>query len=133
MVRCITSNVFHMLHFCRFFYCLGWFDTIEFNRMPCPNNKMHDDAVFADWFHYQLTKFRFQILIVLSQFFHAHIAYNIDCAKIIAAFFRISQCLHGLIWLNLVVCHDQTTVCTMMRFSLVDSAINWLCLKCVYW
>ena len=171
MVRCITCNVLHMRQFCRFLYCLGWFDTVEFNRLPCPNNEMYDDAVFADRFHYQLTmfgiscidmaisilscsycicnrywqnhrsilpnfllfawfdtlefnrlpcsnnkiyddadfadRFRYQlamfgirVLIWISPLLHAHIEYEIDTAKIIAAFFRISNCLHDLIRLN---------------------------------
>ena len=60
MVRCITCNVFHMQQFCKWFYCLAWFYTVEFNRLPCP------------------------------------------------------------------------TRCTMMRFLLIDSAINWPFLKFVY-
>ena len=66
---------------CRFLYCLAWFDTVEFNRLPCPNNKMHDDTVFADRFPCQLSKFRIRILIGLSRIFHDHIAYKIDSAK----------------------------------------------------
>ena len=64
---------------------------------------------------------------------HAHIAYKIDTDKIILTFFRISYCLHDLIRLNSIVCHVQTTRCTMMWFSMIDSDINWLCLKCEYW
>ena len=33
---------------------LAWFDTLEFNRLPCSNNKMYDVAVFNDRFRYQL-------------------------------------------------------------------------------
>ena len=57
MVRCSTCNVFHMRQFFRFLYCLAWFDTVEFNRQPCPNDKMYDDIVFADRFRYQLAMF----------------------------------------------------------------------------
>ena len=133
MVLCITCNVIHMRQFCRFLYCLAWFDTVEFNRLPCPQNEMYDDAVFANRFHYLLTMFGIRVLIWLSRLFHAHIAYVIDTDKIIAAFLRISYCLLDLIRLNSIVCHDQTTRCTMMQFSLIDSAIIWLCLECVYW
>ena len=134
MVRCITCNVLYMRQFCRFLYCLAWFDTVEFNRLPCPKNEMYDDAVFANRFHYQLTTFGIRVLIWLSWFFHAHIAYVIDTEKkIMAAFFRISYSLLVLIRLNSIVCHDQTTRYTMMRISLIDSAINWLCLKFGYW
>ena len=58
---------------------------------------MYDDAVFANRFHYQLTMFAIRVLIWQYRFFHGHIAYVIDIAKIIAAFFRISYCLLDLI------------------------------------
>ena len=85
---------------------------------------MNDDAVFADRFRYQLTMFGIHVLIGLSRLLHAHIAYETDTDKIIAAFFRISYCLHDLIRLNAMVCHVQTTRCTMMWISMIDSAIN---------
>ena len=133
MVRCLTCNVFYMRQFCRFFYCLAWFDTVEFNRLLCPDNEIYDDAVFADRLRYQLTMFEIRILIWLSRLLHAHIAYEVDTSNIIETFFRISYCLHDLIWLNSIVCHVQTTRCTMIWFSTIDSDINWLCLKCAYW
>ena len=34
---------------------------------------------------------------------------------------------------NSIDCRDQRSRCTMMRFSLLDFAINWLCLEIVYW
>ena len=40
-----------------------WFDTGEFNRLQFANDKMYDDAVFADRFHYQLTIFRIGLLV----------------------------------------------------------------------
>ena len=73
MVRCITCNVFHMRQCGIFFNCLTWFDTVEFNRLPCLNNKMHDDAVFADWFRYQLTMFGIRVLKWVFRLLHAHI------------------------------------------------------------
>ena len=121
-----------MRHFCRFFYRLAWFDTVEFNCMPCPNNEMYDDAVFANQFRYQLTMFGIRVLIDLSRHLHPHITYDIDTANIMAAFCQISYCLHDLIRLNSIVCHVQTTRCTMMWFSMIVSEINWLCLKCLY-
>ena len=133
MVRCITCNVFHMRKFCRFFYCLAWSETVEFNLQPCPNNPMHGDAVFAIRFRYQLAIFWMLVLIWLSRLLHAHIPYEIITDKIIAAFFRISYCSHDLIRLNSIDCHDQTTRYTMMQFSPIDSAIIWLCLECEYW
>ena len=36
------------------FQLLVWFDEVEFNCMPYPNDKMYDDAVFADAFRYSL-------------------------------------------------------------------------------
>ena len=74
-----------------------------------------------------------RVLIWISRLLHAHIAYEMDAAKIIAAFFRISYCLLDLIRLNSMVSHIQTARYTIMRISLVDSAINWLCLEFVYW
>ena len=85
---------------------------------------MYDDAVFADRFHCQLTMFRIRVLLFLSRLLRAHIAYGIDNAEIIAAFFRISYRLHDLIRLNSIVCHVQTRRCTIMRFTLLDSDIN---------
>ena len=53
---------------------------------------MYDDAVFADRFRYQLTMFEIREVIGLSRLVHANIAYEIDTAKIVAAFFRIFYC-----------------------------------------
>ena len=82
MVRSITCNVFHMRQFCRFFYSLAWFDTVEFNLLPCSNDKKYDDVHFVDRFRYQLAKFGNRLLIGLYRFLHAHITYEIDTAKI---------------------------------------------------
>ena len=86
MVRCITCNVLHMRKFCRILNCLAWFETVQFNRLPCPKNEMYDDAGFAIRFRYQLTMFEIRVLIWQSWLLHAHIAYITDVAKIIAAF-----------------------------------------------
>ena len=118
---------------CRFFYCFAWSETIEFNRLPCPNNEMYGDAVFSIRFRYLFAIFGVRLLIWLSPLLHADIAHEIDTDKFIAAFFRISYCLLDLIRLNSIVCHDQTKRYTMMQFSLIDSAIIWLCLECAYW
>ena len=61
---------------------------------------MYDDAVFAIRFRYQLAMFGIRVLIWISRLLHAHIAYEIDTAKIIASFFRIPYCLLDLIRLN---------------------------------
>ena len=45
------------------FLLFAWFDTVEFNRLPCSNNKMPDDVVFDDRFRYQLIMFEVCILI----------------------------------------------------------------------
>ena len=126
MVRCSTCNVFHMRQSCRFFYCLAWVDTVDFNRLPCSNDKQYDDVVFLDLFRYQLAMFGNRLFIGLSRFLHAHIAYKLITAEIIAAFCRIFYCLYDLIRLNSIAHRVQTTKCTMMQFSLIDSAINWL-------
>ena len=57
---------------------------------------MYDDAVFDDQFRYQLTIFGIHVLKGLSRLRHAHITYEIDTAKIIAAFSQTSYCLHDL-------------------------------------
>ena len=61
---------------------------------------MYDDGVFAIRFRYQVAMFEIRVLIWISRLLHAHIAYEIDTAKIIAAFFRISYCLLDLKRLN---------------------------------
>ena len=85
---------------------------------------MFDDAVFADRFRYQLTMYGFRVLIGLARLLHDDIAYEIDTAKINAEFFRISYFLHDLMRLNLIVCHVQTTRCSIRRFLLIESANN---------
>ena len=114
------------------FLLFDGFYTLELNRLPCSNNKIYDNADFADRFRYQLAMFGIRVLIWLSWLLHAYIAYITDGAQIIAAFCRIFYCLHDLIRLNSMVGYVQTTRCTMIWFSMIDSDINWLCLKCVY-
>ena len=108
------------------FLLFAWFDTLEFNRLPCSNNKMYDDAVCADRLRYQLTIFGIRLLIGLFRLLHGHIAYVTDGTKMIEAFCRVSYCLHDLIRLSSIVCHVRTTRCTMMWFSMIVSDINWL-------
>ena len=55
---------------------------------------MYDDAVFAYRFRYQLSMIGIRVLIGPSRLCHAHIACEIDTAKITAAIFRISYRLH---------------------------------------
>ena len=133
MVRCNSCNLLYKRQFCRFFYCLELNDTVEFNRLQCPNDKMYDDVVFADRFRYSLAMLWNRLLIGLSRLLHANIAYEIDTAKIITAFFRISYCFYDFIWLNSIPCRVQTTRYTIVWFSLLDSVVNWLCLKYMYW
>ena len=59
------------------FLLFAWFDTVEFNHLPSPNNKLYDDVVFDDRFRYQLTMLEVYILIGLSRLLHTHIAYEI--------------------------------------------------------
>ena len=83
------------------FYCLPWFDIVEFNCLPCPNNEMYDDAGFADRCRYQLIMFEIRVLIGYLDFLVLKIAYEMDTAKIIAAFCLISYCLYDLIrWIQ---------------------------------
>ena len=96
------------------FLLFAWFDTVELNRLPCLNNKMYDDVVFADRFWYQLAIFRIRLLIGLYRLHHAHIAYEIDSYKIITAFCWISYCLYDLIRLNSFAYCIQTTRCSTM-------------------
>ena len=94
-VKCVTYAAILQI-----FYCLAWSDTVEFNRLPCPNNKIYDDAVFADRFRYQLTMCGIRVLIWLSRLPHAHIACEIDTDKIIASFFEfpfVCMILYGWI------------------------------------
>ena len=114
------------------FLLFAWFDTLEFNRLPCSNNKIYHDADFVVRFRYQLSMFRIRVLIWLSWLLHAHIEYITDGSKVIAAFCRISYFLHDLIRLNSIGGYVQTTRSTMIWFSMIDSDINWLCLKRLY-
>ena len=70
---------------------------------------MYDNAVFADRFRYQLTMFVIRILIWLSRLLRAHIAHELDTAKIIAAFCRISYCVHDFdtIEFNRLLCSNS--------------------------
>ena len=116
------------------FLLFAGFDTVEFNHVPCSNKKMYDEEqFFADRFRYQFTMHGILVLLRISRLFHAHIPCETNGGKIIAAFHRISYLLHDLIRLNSVVYHVQTTRYTMMWFTMIDSDINWLGLKSVYW
>ena len=111
------------------------FSMIWYNRIQSPALSEQQDVRWCGfrWSIPLSIGYVWNSLIGLSWLFHAHIAYEVDNAKIIAAFFRISCCLNDFIRLNSIGCHVQTTRCTMMRFSLIDSAINWLCLEFEYW
>ena len=69
------------------------FGTVELNRLPCPNDKIYDDEVFADRIRYQLTVFEIHVLAGLSRLHQAHIAYETAAAKITKEISRISHCL----------------------------------------
>ena len=75
---------------------------------------MDDGVVIADRLRYPSTMFVDPVLIWLSRLFHAHIAYEIDTAQMVAAFRHISYCLHDMIRLNSIACHVQTTRYTIM-------------------
>ena len=74
---------------------------------------MYDDVVFADRFRCPLTMFGNLALIGLSRLLDALIVCEIDTAKIIAAFRRISDCLYDLMRLNSIAYRVQTTRWTM--------------------
>ena len=78
---------------CRISKCLAWFGTVEFNRLPCPNDKIYDDEVFADRFRYKLTMFDSRVLVRHSPLIYAQIAYQIAAIKITAEICRISYCI----------------------------------------
>ena len=192
-----------MRKFCRFFYCLAWFDTFELNRLLCPNDNIYDDLVFAHRFRYPLTMFGKRVWIVLSRHFmivlhrklilpksSSHSAelsivcmvwygwiqsptvskrqdvrwcsfcWSIPLSIAYAwesRFVRVistpscSYCISNwycqnhrrippnfllfewLCTLNSIDCRVQTTRCTTMYFSLIDTVIHWLCVKCAYW
>ena len=49
------------------FQLFVWLHMVEFNRLPCQNDKMYDGVVFADRFRYQLTMFEvFEIDMAIS-------------------------------------------------------------------
>ena len=62
--------------FFRLSYCFAWFDTIEFNCLPCPNDIIYDDVDCADRFRYQLTMYDAYILIGLLRHLDTDIAYE---------------------------------------------------------
>ena len=64
------------------FLLVVWFDTGEFNRLPCSNNMVYDDVVFDHRFRYQLTMFEVCLLIELSRLLDTHIEYEIAIWKI---------------------------------------------------
>ena len=64
------------------------------------NDNIYDNEVFIRRYCYQLAIFGIRIFIWLYSLLHAHFVYVIDIAESVAAFCRISYCLHNLIWLN---------------------------------
>ena len=79
---------------------------------------MYDDVVFADWFRYPLIMFMNGIWIGLSRLLHAHIAYETDTAKTIAAFCWISYfCMIIYRWIQSTALSKRQDV---RRFSFAD-------------
>ena len=97
---------------------------VTFNRLPCPNDKMYGNEVFADRFRLQLTMIG--VLIGLFRIFLAHIVYEIAIAKINAEFCRISHCSA---WFDTVGFYRLPCANNNMSdvlLSLIDSVMNWL-------
>ena len=78
---------------------------------------MHDDAAFDDLISLSIGYVWNSVLLGLARLLRSHIAYKIDTAKMIAAFYPISYFLHHLIRLNSIVCHVETTRYTMVVFD----------------
>ena len=111
MFLCITCNVFHMPQFCTLFYCLAWFRTVEFNFRPSPKNEMYDDAIFCWSISPSIDYVWSSITDRLSSLLHAHIAYEINTAKIVAAFCRISYfCMIWYGWIHSSAIFNQQDV-----------------------
>ena len=132
MNRCLTCNVIDMRQFCRF--STVYHDLILSNSITCRVQTTRCTMMQFCWSIPLSIDYVWNTSIDrLSRLLHAHIAYGIDTAKIISAYCRIAYCLHELICLNSIVCQFQTIWWTMMWFSMSNSDIKWLFLKCVYW
>ena len=87
--------------------CL-FFSMIWYSRIQSPAVSKQQDVRwcgFVDRLPNQLAMLGIQLLIGISRLLYAHIAYEIDTAKIIAAFCRISYSLHDLIRMNSIDSH----------------------------
>ena len=109
-----TDTSKNIAPFYRIFYCFAWFNTVEFIRMPCPNDMRYNNVVFADQFRYQFAMFGFRsFYCYLYSFMHIkHMKQILPKSSRNSAEYHIV--LHDLILLNSVVCRVKTTRCTMM-------------------
>ena len=94
---------------CQISHCLAWFDTIEFNSLPCPNDMTCDREVFADRIRNQLTKFEMRILIGISRPFHDQIVYEIVISKITTSTMRD---LGNDLPYRTILCNVTTLLCS---------------------
>ena len=111
------------------FLLFVWFGTMEFNSLPCPNDKMYDDAVFADRLRYQLSMFEECILIGLSRLLHTHITYEIviPTSSLVTGIMR-KTISHAVLWWNASVDGDNRYIDGRREYEEIrDSREIWDC------
>ena len=95
------------------FFCMIWYDWIQ---SPAMSKRQDVRWCSFRWsiplsIHYVWESSTDRVISTSSCLYRI---YEINTSKIIAAFCRNSYCLHDLIRLNSIVCHIQTTRCTMI-------------------
>ena len=126
MFRCITCNVIDERQFCRFFYCLAWFVTVEFIS---PAVSKQQDVRWCG--------FRWSIMISINYVWNSNIDRAISTLSFSYCIWnRFCQNNHSIlpnfilfasidtVEFNLLPCAKSKIY--MMRFSMIDSDMNWL-------
>ena len=105
------------------FLMSAWFDTLEFNRLPCSNKKIYDDVVYAGRFRYQLTMFEVFILIGLSRRLDTHVAYEIAIYKspLVTGLMRETISQAGMQWKASLDCDSRYMDCRTECEDISDS------------
>ena len=113
---------------CLISHCLRDLTRLNSIVLPSANDKMYDDKVFADRFCFQLIMFKIWELVGHLDSFMLILRMNSCCQN--QRKNRPIFPLFCLIWYGWIqsYCRIQTTRCTMMKFSLIDSVTNWLCI-----